>query len=73
MDRPSVVTRNALTHRESDARTPNPLFRVSPMAVNKKQPFRRKFDEKNAHTTQCDALMSHNAAATSLSRRCVQT
>jgi hypothetical protein len=72
MDRPSVVACNALTLRESNARTPNPLFRVSPMAVNKKQPFRRKFDEKNARKAQCDASMSHKPAATSLSRRCVQ-
>jgi hypothetical protein len=43
------------------------------MAVNKKQPFRRKSDENNARTMQYDALMSHKAAATSLSRRCVQT
>ena len=57
---------------ESDAHTPNPLFLVSPIAVNKKQPFRRKCDEKNAHTPQCDASMSHKTAATSLSRRCVQ-
>ena len=37
---------------ESDARTPNPLFLVSPMAVNKKQPFRRKFDEKSSHACE---------------------
>ena len=59
MDRPSVVACNALTHRESKARTPNPLFRVSRSAVNKKQPFRRKFDEKTSHMMQCDASMSH--------------
>jgi len=73
MDRPSVVVCNASTHRESDSRTPNPLFCVSPMAVNKKQAFRRKSDENIARTMQYDALMSHKAAATSLSRRCVQT
>jgi hypothetical protein len=72
MDRPSVVACNALTLRESNARTPNPLFLVSRMPVNKKQPFRRKFDEKNARKTQCDALMSHKTAATSLPRRFVQ-
>jgi hypothetical protein len=57
---------------ESDAYAPNPLFLVSPTAVNKKQPFRRKSDEKNACAPQCDASMSQKTAATSLSRRCVQ-
>jgi hypothetical protein len=57
---------------ESDSRTPNPLFRVSPTHVNKKQPFRRGFDEKSACAMKCDAWMSHKAAATSLSRRYVQ-
>jgi hypothetical protein len=72
MDRPSVVACNALTLRESDARTPNPLFLVSPAPVNKKQPFRRTSDENNPPKTQCDASMQHKTAATSLSRRFVQ-
>ena len=71
MDRPSVDVRTA-SIRESDARTPNPLFLVSPMAVNKKQPFRRKRDEKSSHTSKYDASMSHKTAATSLSRRFVR-
>jgi hypothetical protein len=54
---------------ESIACAPNPLFLVSPIAVNKKQPFRRKSDEKTACGAQCDASMSHKTAATSLSRR----
>jgi hypothetical protein len=58
---------------ESDSRTPNPLFRVSPRHVNKKQPFRRGFDEKSACATKCDALMSQKAAATSLPQRRVQS
>jgi hypothetical protein len=57
---------------ESDSRTPNPLFRVSRMHVNKKQPFRRGFDEKTARTVQSDASMSQKTAATSLPRRFVQ-
>jgi hypothetical protein len=71
MDRPSVA---CALHRfcESNACAPNPLFLVSPMAVNKKQPFRRKCDEKSSHTPQYDASMSHKTAATSLSRRFVK-
>jgi hypothetical protein len=57
---------------ESDSRTLNPLFRVSRTHVNKKQPFRRGFDEKNAYAMKSDASMSQKTAATSLPRRCVQ-
>jgi hypothetical protein len=57
---------------ESHACVPNSLFLVSCAAVNKKQPFRRKFDEKTACRPQCDALMSHKTAATSLPRRLIQ-
>jgi hypothetical protein len=57
---------------ESDSRTPNPLFRVSRMHVNKKQPFRRGFDEKTPRRVQSDASMSQKTAATSLPRRFVQ-
>ena len=52
MDRPSAVACTPTLQRmlyRSDSRTPNPLFRVSPMHVNKKQPFRRGFDEKFVH------------------------
>jgi hypothetical protein len=72
MDRPSVVACHASTLSESDSHTPNPLFLVSPMRVNKKQPFRRTFDEKNAHMMQCDASMSQKTAATAMPRRFVQ-
>jgi hypothetical protein len=57
---------------ESHAHAPNPLFLVSCMAVNKKQPFRRMRDEKTSRRAQCDASMSHKTAATSLSRRLFQ-
>jgi len=57
---------------ESTAYTPNPLFLVSRSAVNKKQPFRRAFDEKTACAMQCDASMSQKTAAASLPRRFVQ-
>ena len=40
MDRPSVGVRCAAILR-IDAHAPNPLFLVSPTAVNEKQPFRR--------------------------------
>ena len=68
MDRPSVVVRIASARYESNAYAPNPLFLVSPTAVNKKQPFRRKFDEKSAPDAQYDASMSHKTAATAMSR-----
>jgi hypothetical protein len=45
------------------------------MPVNKKQPFRRGFNEKTAWVMKSDALMPQKAAATSLSQRrveCVQ-
>jgi hypothetical protein len=57
---------------ESGSRTLNSLFRVSRMHVNKKQPFRRGFDEKTACAMKSDASMSQKTAATSLPRRCVQ-
>jgi hypothetical protein len=50
--RPSLLL-NVLAHREAaqevriDSRTRIPLFIVSPIRVNKKQPFRDKFIKKN--------------------------
>jgi hypothetical protein len=52
-----------------DSHIPNPLFRVAPVPVNKKQRFRRKYYEKNARAMHCDASMQQKTAATSLSRR----
>ena len=50
MDRPSVdvgANRSSTHVVRIDSRTQIPLFRVSHGDVNKKQPFRREFDEKS--------------------------
>ncbi len=72
MDRPSVAVRTASTAANRIAHAPNPLFLVSPMAVNKKQPFRRNSMKKMR--ARCNAMhrCHSKTAATSLSRRCVQ-
>ena len=69
MDRPSVVMRIASARYESNAYAPNPLFLVSCMAVNKKQPFRRMRDEKTSRKAQCDASKTHKRRRDIMSRR----
>lgn len=55
--------------RESRACMTTPLFRVSHMHVNKKQPFRRGFEENFSVRDRSHALPAQKTAAASLPRR----